>query len=116
MRCPATIDIRIIPQSEQRYDTLGDWWWEDATLHIRASYGPGWQPFLVALHETVEAVLCEQSGISQEQVDEWDLSHLDAEEPGELEGCPYRVAHRKAGLLEHLMASFLGMHAYGKVS
>jgi len=113
VRCPAVIEVRIIPQDEMRYDTLGDWQWSGDTLHIRAAQGPGWQPFLVALHEMTEAVLCEQGGIPEAAVDAWDLSFRGEGEPGDDPACPYRTEHRAACIVEFLMASFLGLSGYG---
>ena len=50
------IDIRFIPGEEQRYDTLGDWWFAEDCLHIRAT-GDEPEAFLIALHE-LAVILC----------------------------------------------------------
>ena len=112
------IVIEFIPHSEQRYDTLGDWIVDaDGNLTIRASEDAGEdQAFLVALHELVEFWLCRKEGVSQEAVDDWDRSFIaPADDPGAEPGDwgPYQVQHRRACLVEFLVASFLGNHAYG---
>lgn len=110
------ISIRFIPHHEQRYDTLGDWFIEGYTLHIRASNDQDLPPFLIALHELVEAWLCLQRGISQEAVDAFDKAYTGNGEPGDEPDAPYRAEHRQAMLIEHLMANFMGLTDYGTVS
>lgn len=115
------IEIEFIPQSEQRYDTLGDWFWEGDTLHIRSSDDDGpTAAFLVAFHELAEAWLCRENGIDQAKVDAFDLAFVPPEddpdaEPGDHPDAPYRYQHRQAMMLEHLMALFMGVPDYGSV-
>lgn len=112
------IDVQFIPEDEMRQSGLGDWWFEADTLHIRAVEGE--DAFLVALHELVEAVLCEAHGVSTKQVDDFDNlfdaeEHEDHDEPGDDPRAPYRTEHRQAMLIEHLMANFLGRDNYGTI-
>lgn len=124
------IVIEAIPHAEQRYDTLGDWWFDpDGTLQIRVSNdqplpGEGTmdekEQFCIALHELVEVKLCEAQGVTQAQVDEFDFAHQEQcnendLEPGDLPDAPYRKQHRFAMLIEHLMARELGLDGYGEV-
>jgi hypothetical protein len=120
------VDIRFIPEAEMRQPGLGDWWFEDGVLHIRATTdseetrGDCKWAFLIALHEMVEAMLCRAHGVSQEAVDEFDLlfdseEHDDEDEPGDDRRAPYRKEHRAAMLIEHMMAHFLGVTNYGTI-
>lgn len=116
------IVIDFIPQEAQRYDTLGDWTWDDdETLRISTSEDDGEDAaFLVALHELTEAWLCRKAGITQEDVDAFDLTFVAPDddpdaEPGDDPASPYREQHRKAMLIEHLLAIFLGVSDYGMI-
>lgn len=121
------IEIRFIPEAEMRQPGIGDWWFEGDTLHIRATNdtlgvtegGDQW-PFLVAIHEAVEAFLCREAGVDQQAVDDFDNSFVPPDddpdaEPGDDPASPYREQHRKAMLIEHLLAIFLGVSDYGMI-
>ena len=117
------ITIENIPKAQQRYDTWGDWYYDnvgDAFIWVSCD-----EPnlptenhmFLIALHELVEMWLCRHRGISQEKVDAFDMANEKCEyEVGDLSGSPYRKEHRFAMLIEHLMAHELGMLGYGTVA
>ena len=103
-----------------RYNTLGDWFTNgEGDLVVQVSSLDG-EPldddnFLIALHEFVEAKLCREAGISQETVDEFDREFTGDGEPGDARESPYRQQHRRAMLIEHLVADWLGLADYGKV-
>lgn len=123
------IVIESIPHAAQRYDTLGDWWFDPAgVLQIRVSNdqalggGPPdeREQFCIELHELVEARLCQERGITQKQVDDFDKLHLTEGhntevEPGDDPRAPYREEHRFAMIVEHLMARELGLKGYGVI-
>jgi len=121
------IIIETKPLETMRYDTWGDWYYDDVgNLHIDVANNIGQLPtenhqLLVALHEFVEVWLCKEDGVTQEQVDEFDMETYptlllpDDLEPGDHELAPYRSQHRKAAIIEHLMANFLNMTSYGVV-
>ena len=113
------IIIEPIPHQFQRYDTTGDWYFDAAgDLVIKVSGVDAIdqdEVFLVALHELVEAKLCHRAGITQGAVDHFDLSWSGEGEPGDSPDAPYMQQHRKAMLIEHLMADFLGLCRYGSV-
>ena len=116
------IEVRIIPQSAQRYQTTGDWFLDlIGNLHIRVTESADpHETFLTTLHEIVEAYLCFSRGISDRDVDDFDFHHADqafrdGREPGDMEGAPYRREHRFACLIEHLVAHELGLLGYGRV-
>lgn len=112
--------IETIPHEKQRYDTCGDWWWEDETLQTRVSAIPesagGWRASMcVAIHELTEALLCKARGIDQKAVDDFDMGPgADDDEPGEHPAAPYRREHRAAYVPElFLLDAFdLDVRAY----
>jgi hypothetical protein len=105
------IRIRFIPQSEQRYDTCGDWFSKDGTLHIFASeMQDARYQHLVAVHELVEALACNVDGVSQEAVDAFDMgAGAVIEEPGNDPAAPYHKQHMAATAIERLLAEALGV-------
>lgn len=121
-----SIHIDFIPQAEQRYDTIGDWYWDDyGNLQIRVtSDDPEYnhdQQILVAIHELIEVLGCHKAGITQEQVDAFDMGPgaydriPEGEESGDQPGAPYRRQHRFACLIEYLIAHEWGLDGYGKM-
>lgn len=100
-----------------RYDTLGDWFVDEAgDVIIRVSgFLMSNEGFLIALHELVEWKLCAARGISQETVDAFDMAFKGNSEPGDEWNAPYRKEHRFACLLEYMMAHELGQVGYGKI-
>ncbi len=117
------INIETIPHNEQRYPTVGDWWFRDGIddgkiLEIRVSEMNNWKyEFLVAMHEAIETMLCLDRGISEESVSDFDIQfekereqgqHGD-EEPGDDPKAPYQKEHFFATNLERQMALELGV-------
>ena len=112
------IDIETIEHKEQPYDTVGNYWEEDGVRYVRVS---GMQSekfeFLVALHELIEQALCKDRGITNEQIDDWDIKFEEGRkaglhgesEPGDAVFCPYRKEHFFATNVERLMAAELGI-------
>lgn len=111
------IDIQTIPHHDQRYETVGDWFYDpDGTLHLRVSEMDNWRyEFLVALHELVECALCRHMGITQSEVDEFDRGFEASrdedcvDEPGDDPAAPYRVQHCVATGVERIVAALLGV-------
>ena len=105
-----------------RYKTCGDWFHDqDKNLVIQVSDEIDGRPlgdtekFLIALHELIEVKLCEARGITQDDVDQFDLFFKGEGEPGDDPKAPYRLEHRFACLIEFLVAHELGLTGYGKV-
>lgn len=108
------IIIETIPHESQRYSTCGDWFYDGDTLHIKVSeLGSRRMAQLVAIHELVEVILCENAGVSQGDVDAFDLQfekdrlegkHSPADEPGDDLAAPYRRQHCFATAVERMMA------------
>lgn len=111
------IMIETIPHDQQRYQTVGDWYYEDEVLHIKVSdLGSEKYAELVALHELVEVVLCKHAGVSQQDVDKFDMEyekerlegkHSPADEPGDDLAAPYRKQHCFATAVERMLAAEL---------
>ena len=115
------IAVKIIPNSEQRYPTVGDWWFtESGDLEIRVSKMSDWRyECLVAFHELCEVLICKHLGITQEAVDAFDVQfekdresglHSETEEPGDHKDAPYRVQHFIATNCERILALALGVN------
>jgi hypothetical protein len=99
-----------VPLDEVRANNVGDWRVLPGGIHVKmASVLSDDEALLVFLHELVEARLCQKAGVTDEQVTEWDEAHLDAEEPGEVGGAPYRVQHSRAIEIEKHLAEILGV-------
>ena len=99
------ITIETIPHSEQRYDTVGDWQFDEyGNLNIKVSeLGKDYMNFLVGIHELIEAVLCKIHGIDEKDVDKWDKNYKRRGEPGEHKNAPYFYEHQLATLIEILL-------------
>lgn len=125
-----SILIESIEHKDQRYETVGDWYDKEIgimgnssvpTTIIRVSKMSDINyEILVAIHELVEKVLCDKSGITQQQVDEFDIqynydyksSDIDKDmdlEPGNDPRAPYHRQHKIADIIERLMAIELGV-------
>jgi len=110
------IFVKAIPHSQQRYPTCGDWWFEDGTLQIRVSEEMSWQSQqLVVLHELAEVMMCQANGISQKQVDEFDMNFEanrkpdDESEPGDSPQAPYQKQHNIATGIERIVCAQMGL-------
>lgn len=112
------IIIDTIAHSAQRYPTVGDWKIDaDGTIHIYVSdMGNDDYAFLVAIHELVEARLCQKCGITDEMVTAFDEKFElvrkpgDISEPGDDPLSPYRREHCTATAVERLMCAELGIN------
>src|SRR5271154_2592588 len=112
------IDVKVIPHSEQRYATVGDWFFnkENSRLTIRVSaMGDGNYEFLVAMHEQIEAMLCIERGICEKEITVFDKNFEanraegNTDEPGDDPKAPYKKEHFFATSVERLMAAELGV-------
>ena len=118
------IVLEIIPHSSQRYETVGDWKFEeDGTLKISVSeMSNGRYEQCVQVHELIEVLLCRLRGITQKQVDDFDMEYErnrkpgDESEPGDHKDAPYRREHFFATTVERMLAAECGIdwEAYDK--
>jgi hypothetical protein len=108
-----TIKCEVIPHTEQRYPTVGDWQWEGDTLTIRVSkMSDPRHEKLITLHEINEALLAKWCGIDEKAVDDFDIAFVNACEPGEPgddPDCPVYPQHQIATIPERLAAQLLGV-------
>ena len=115
------IVIKTIPHSEQRYATVGDWWFdENSDLQIRVSdmQNPDYE-FLVGQHEAIEAYLCNKRGITEKSVSDFDIRFekmraeypdmVGDDEPGFNPRAPYSKEHAFATSFEMGIAREIGV-------
>ena len=110
------IDVKVIPHNQQRYETVGDWYFNKdnnrLTIRVSAMRNKKYE-FLVAMHEQIEAMLCIERGICEKEITLFDMKFEadrqpgDTSEPGDSPLAPYRREHFFATSLERLMAAEL---------
>jgi hypothetical protein len=111
------IQLRTIPHKSQRYETVGDWEVGDSgeILISVSDMGNEDYAFLVGIHEAIEVWLCRKRGITQDQVDAFDIKfeeereNGDVSEPGDSPDAPYRKEHFFATNIERIIAAELGV-------
>lgn len=115
------IKIDVIPHTDQRYDTCGDWIFnQNGDLVICVSEtGNADYNFLIGLHELVEAYLCKKRGIKEEDVSAYDKQFeamraayplvLGTQEPGDQPTAPYQAEHRTASAVEGILCREIGI-------
>ena len=108
------LHINVIPQSKQRYPTVGDWVIDqlgDINIKISDMGNPDME-FMVAIHEAVETWLCRKRGISEESVSAFDTSEygLKLEDPGSDPNAPYHREHMVSLIIERIIAHELGVN------
>jgi hypothetical protein len=123
--------IDLIPHSDQRYETAGDWfrrnrhddpsnleprrWLQDGEciLHVRASRLKGDDENLFALavayHELGEAIACIANGITEDEVDRFDNDYKGHGEPGDDPKSPYARYHNFASACEGILIGAMGL-------
>ena len=104
------IRIEVLPYSQMRYPTLGDWFADQHGAVIQVADLGNWRMnYLVAMHEMIEAALCQHLGIPESVVLAWDKANPESDDPGALEGAPYRDQHLMAEKFERRLAQELGV-------
>jgi len=105
------VTIKVIDHSEQRYETCGDWQFTNDGLLITVSrLGNFRQEMCVAVHELCEVLMCMHNGISQHDVDKFDIEYEenrkegDTSEPGDSPLAPYNRQHIVATVIERTLA------------
>lgn len=108
--------IQTVPKTRQRYDTVGDWFYDDGRLVIRIVEGDDWHvEFAIAIHELVESALCRVGGITQQQVDYFDFESS-AEEPGDDPAAPYHREHVLSNGIEQIVLALLKWRTQDSIS
>ncbi|MDD5152596.1 MAG: hypothetical protein PHS95_01180 [Candidatus Pacebacteria bacterium] len=102
--------ISKIPHKEQRYNTVGDWVFEGDEIKIMVSdTGDPRMNALVGVHELVEVLLCKDRGISQSDVDKFDMGHPELSDPGSHPDAPYKKEHEFATKVEKMLCDEFGI-------
>ena len=111
--------LKEIAHSKQRYPTVGDWQWKkngDLVINVSKMKANDRRYFLlVAFHEFIEAVLCDERGIFDSDVTAFDVAYEarrhegDESEPGNDVLAPYYKEHQFATELEHELADELNV-------
>lgn len=112
------ITIKTVPPSEMRPEVDGaDWYFTpEGNLEVRVCPMSDWRyEALLGIHEAVEAILCEHNGVTQQEVDKFDLEYDKAHpnEPdlnaGDDPAAPYKKEHTFATAIERILAGVLGV-------
>lgn len=113
------IQIKTIPHHFQEYDTVGNYWRDvndcgAEALEIRVSrMRDRRHEFLVALHELIEAFLCDWRRTPFAKITRFDIEYErsrrrgETMEPGDSARSPYRREHRFAERIERIVADEL---------
>lgn len=116
------VHIKFIPNNSQRYETIGDWFWDKrGNLQIRISQFPDERhSLLVAIHELFEAYAATRNKIPEPEVTKFDLWFEEESkagripesltEPGMHPKCPYNKEHQYATAIEMVLATLLGIN------
>jgi hypothetical protein len=112
--------VKVIPHASQRYETCGDWYFnsDNSQLYIMVSdTGNAQFNFLVAFHEQIEAMLCLERNIKEEDVTAFDEKYEserkagdNTSEPGDNLEAPYYKEHQYATVCERSLAEQLGVN------
>lgn len=113
------ISIEVIPHNDQRYETCGDWIYGSEGLKIRISETNPKYEFLVAVHELIEALLCNFKDIKEQDVTDFDMDFermrdhspriVGDDEPGDNENAPYHHEHQMASRVERWIGDSIGI-------
>jgi hypothetical protein len=112
--------IKTIPHSEHRYETVGDYWAdENGVLQVRISdMGNEDYAFLVAIHELIEEYLTRRRGLPEPEIKAFDEKfeveralgkHWEEAEPGYDSRAPYQKEHTIASGIETMLAGHMGI-------
>ena len=111
------IIVETIDHDLQEYETVGNYWTdENGDMQIVVSkMGNSDYEFLVALHELVEAKLCQKRGISDGEITAFDVEFEekrkpgDVSEPGDSRDAPYQNEHCLATAVERMVCAAMGV-------
>jgi hypothetical protein len=107
-----SVGIFFIVPKNMRYRTVGDWFLNVPRdyLVIQVTDTGNWKyNVLVAVHELIEAILCLHDGVTEKQVNKFDLEHQDDDDPGTHPKAPYHKQHLIAMGIEMTLAALLGV-------
>lgn len=112
------IIIEVIDHGMQRYETVGDYYFDvEGNLRIYVSkLGDNRFELLVMIHELIEVLLTEHNGIPEPDCAKYDIEFErnrkpgDMSEPGDDPTAPYVNEHCIATGAERMMASLLSVY------
>ena len=106
------IVIDFIPQSEQRFNDVGqvgDYYETPNTIHFKITqFKRPVYSMACALHELVEKFRNDQLGIKDADVDQWDIDNADHPDPGLIKEAPYHKTHMEADAIERSFVVMAG--------
>jgi len=109
------IRIQSIPKSQSRYETVGDWKFNEwGDLEVKVVEMGNWKyELLVAIHEVIEAFLCKDKNVKEEDITAFDIAFEkrrkkgNTDEPGDDPKAPYRRQHFIATNIERMLSDCL---------
>ena len=114
MKRDLEIHFKVIPSSEHRYPTAGDYWLDaEGVWQFRVSrMGNLFYEILVFIHELTEWAMCQVEGIREPDIKAFDemfeaeraAGKWKDEEPGHDPRAPYGYQHKCAEKVERLAA------------
>ena len=113
------INIETTPIEKMRYPSAGDYFYDDmGVLQVRvAEMGNEFYEKMVIIHELIEEALTKKSGISEQEITDFDLYYEERRkmglvpvysEPGFDENAPYRKEHTFSTSVEMGMCAISG--------
>jgi hypothetical protein len=113
------IHIKTIPHNNQRYETVGDYFYDDlGVLQVRISdMGNTFYETLVAIHELTEELLTKHRGLTEQEIMDFDLYFEkkremgmidDVSEAGFSNEAPYLREHSLATAIEMQIVAMAG--------
>jgi S-adenosylmethionine/arginine decarboxylase-like enzyme len=110
------IEVRLIEQSEARYNTWGDYFWEGdklifAIVRSMATKGELYNR-ITLVHEMIECFLWLAKGKTLKEIDDFDFAYNPTsinQEPGQDINCPYIIEHKMAEMMESIMCHYTGV-------
>lgn len=107
------IEVKTIPQNQQRYFTLGDYVGHEKLRFVQVSdMGNSKYEFLIAIHELVEQALQIERDISEDEITKFDIQfgkEGKEGEPGDDPKSPYYKEHQFASKIEYMLCDELGL-------
>ena len=102
------IVVHFIPQSEQRYPTLGDYIEMENAWVFYITKMSGLRSIFVLIHEIWECFLCERDGIKEPDISAFDIGNPELDDPGLDPGAPYHTQHMQSDVLERACCVMAG--------
>ncbi len=103
------IIIETIPHKKQRYDTLGDYFYDrKGNLIVRISEQGFDDEWLTIIHEIAELALVLKRKISINEIDKFDMN-FKGDDPGISKKAPYHKEHLVANIIENILKKELNI-------